>query len=384
MEQKAKFIIVGLIGVSVICLFLFLSTFNSRQQAIHERDDLKTENTSLGAKIDKLQSNIKDYQDKISSLNKDLEQASQERNDFNEKIASLTGDKDNLSAKLKNLQTQPLAVIQEETPQANDAYWAGIIKTKTDLEFQISSMRSELKNIQISNDDLAREKSALELELNNLRHERDDLKRQLEYNQKLTDSISQELVREKNDKTQIQDSFKTLKNDNTFLTRQIRALNTRRTELEKKAQQLQEGKTSVERRVDEMESVLTDKMNLIDNLKVQIDSVRTGRPIEGSEEKRESVELPAIVVKPGKQINNRQNTPVEENAPGKILAVNRDNNFVIVNLGQDSGIKEGDSFKVYRQDKSIASVEVIQVRKDISACDIKRESSPVKIGDLIR
>ena len=384
MEKNAKFIIIGLIGLSVICLFLFFSALNSKQQVARERDDLKTENTSLNAKIDKLQAIFKTYENKISSLNKDLEQAAQEKNDIQDKYNSITKERDDIAAKLKDLQAHPQIVRQEvEAPQANDAYWASIIKAKTDLELQINSLRTELKNIQMNSESLARDKSGLELDLNNLKNERDDLKRQLEYNQKVTDSISQELVREKNDKTQIQGSFKTLKNENTILTRQIRVLNGHRTELENKMQKLQEGKAEVERRVNEMENILTDKMGQIDNLKVLMNAVRSGKPIDASEVRQESVELPAIVVKPSSSVN-RQNSSVQENIVGKILAVNRDNNFVIVDLGQNSGIKTGDKLQVYREDKNIGFIEVIQVRKDISACDIKRESAPVKVGDIVR
>ena len=71
-------------------------------------------------------------------------------------------------------------------------------------------------------------------------------------------------------------------------------------------------------------------------------------------------------------------------AGGKVLAINRDSNFVIVDIGEDAGVKIGDTFRVYRDDKSVADLEVIQTRKNIAACDIKVEMSPIKIGDSIR
>jgi hypothetical protein len=69
---------------------------------------------------------------------------------------------------------------------------------------------------------------------------------------------------------------------------------------------------------------------------------------------------------------------------GKILAINRDNNFVVIDLGTSVGIKPGDKFQVYRDDSVIANLEVIQTREKISACDIKRETSPIKVGDGIK
>ena len=45
MEQKTKFIIIGLIGFSAICLFLFLQATGSQQLLTRERNELKSENT---------------------------------------------------------------------------------------------------------------------------------------------------------------------------------------------------------------------------------------------------------------------------------------------------------------------------------------------------
>ena len=69
---------------------------------------------------------------------------------------------------------------------------------------------------------------------------------------------------------------------------------------------------------------------------------------------------------------------------GKILSVNQENNFVIVDLGASSGIRIGDTLSVYRGTKYIASLEVIQVRKDICAADIREKGAKIKAGDIIR
>ena len=85
MEQKAKLIIVGLIGVTVVCLFLFIQASGVKQQLTRERDDLKEENTSLTAKVDKLTSNLRGYEEKVRSLNNDLERVSQEKAELDKK-----------------------------------------------------------------------------------------------------------------------------------------------------------------------------------------------------------------------------------------------------------------------------------------------------------
>jgi len=295
--------------------------------------------------------------------------------------------REELVEKLKTQMHQPRVASQETqqsfTPQTNDAYWAGILKAKTDLEFQLNNVRVDLKKLQIDNEQLQREKSAFELELNNLSRERDDLSRQLDYNKKLLDSVAQELVREKNDKTQIQDSYKLIRNENSVLSRQISSLNTRKTDLERKLQEIQEEKSGLERRASEMESMLTERLSQINNLKERIENAKSGVKDAVKAEKKDAVELPAIVVKP--------KTPAPQNQDdtgssliGRIMAVNKDNNFVIIDLGEEAGTKVGDSFRVYRNDKPIANIEAIQVRRNISACDIKKQGSAIKIGDTVR
>jgi hypothetical protein len=70
--------------------------------------------------------------------------------------------------------------------------------------------------------------------------------------------------------------------------------------------------------------------------------------------------------------------------PGKILAVNLESSFVVIDLGSSSGVRVGDTFGVYRGDNLIGSVSVIQTRAGISACDIKKMSTSFKIGDHLQ
>ena len=187
-------------------------------------------------------------------------------------------------------------------------------------------------------------------------------------------------MREKNDKTGIQDSLRTLRSENEVISRQLKSLSSRKVALDEKVQSLQEGKATVEKRLNEMDTMLTDRISQIDSLKNELDTIKSGRPVAAQDKKRESVELPAIVVK---------SSPASENtvAPafsGKILAINADNNFVVIDLGASSGVKVGDSFNVYRAGKSLGTIVVIQTRDSISACDIKRTSAPLKINDNIK
>lgn len=385
MEQKTKFILYGLIGVTIICFFLFVSSLGAKQKLKQQLDDLNKENTSLNAQVNKLGDELRKRQGESETLRREVTNLSQEKQSLEGKYNLVLRQKEELDKKLKEKQQE----VQREAapdapalPQSAESYWAGILKAKTDIEIQLNSIRSELKSAQINNEQLQREKSTLELDINNLTREREDLKRQLEYNQKIMDSIAQELVRERNDKIQIQESFKAIKNENTTLSRQLKSLNNRKINLERNLQELSEEKGNVERRFTEMETMLTDKLSQINDLKDQLDAIRSGQQKPGADKEKESVQLSPIVVRPRQEASISQQGVADSTA--KVLAINRENNFVIIDAGEESGLKAGDTFQVYSGNERIASIEVIKISKSVAACDIKREISPVKIGDTVR
>ncbi len=290
MEQKTKFIIIGLIGFSVVCLFLFMQATNQQQTLLRESNDLKSENATLLSKISQLENDLRGSQSKIDSLQ--------------------------------------------------------------------------------------REKNVLEADVNSLRNEKNDLLKQLDYNQKLLDNMSKEAAREKSDK----EGMRTLKAENEALIRQLKSLSSRKMILDQKIQGLQEGKAVLEKRLNEMNMMLTGRVSQHDSLKSESDALKSSRLMSVSDKKRESVELPAIIVRSSSSSGKAE----AQVFAGKILAVNVDNNFVIIDLGASSGVRVGDMFNVYRAGESIGSLVVIQIRDSISACDIKRTSAPLKIGDNIK
>jgi len=341
-------------------------------------------------------------EEKINSLDADIDKASRQNQELEKKLEFVSSEKEELINKLKEkLKAQPQpspvpsqpqaeiqAVQQPIVPAAEDAYWAGILKAKTDLETQLIDTRNQLKLMQINSEQLDKDKSAFALEVKNLDLEKQDLKRQLEYNQKLMDSLAQELVREKNDKFKIQSNLDALRSESEFIKRQLKNANAHKSGLEKKLTQIQKEKLDLENKLGVMDSVLKDNISRVDNLKNKLEMVQKESEEAAAENKKESIELPPIVVRP-KAENKIETATPEARKPnpsfsGKVLTLNKDNNFVIVDLGEAQDIRLGDIFQVYRGKEAIATIEVIQVRKEIAACDIKKETAPIKVGDIVR
>jgi septal ring factor EnvC (AmiA/AmiB activator) len=393
MDKKIKFIIIGLMAILTISLFFNLQLNATKNNIERERNNLKNENELLNKKIETALVDNQLLNGQVNTLNTDLERISREKqglqnekDDIQKKYDALVKEREEFLAKYKD-RFEKLG--KEETKEPGlvkeDTYWAGILKAKTDLGFQLEKIRNELKMAQVKNEELMREKGILGSDLKNMAGEKQALEQQLEYNQKSTDSVASELALEKNTKRQLRDYLKLVKNENALLRRQVKSLSSNKVSLEEKFVKLQEEKSNLERRFNEMASLLEDRLSNIGELKQQLGAIGSSENVpDMSGPKREYIELPPIVVRPQSEISPQKTLVLPAATAGKILSVDKDNNFVVIDLGTETGIKIGDTLQVYRGDRVIATIEIIQARRDIAACDIKKEYLPIIAGDTVR
>lgn len=177
----------------------------------------------------------------------------------------------------------------------------------------------------------------------------------------------------------------------------IKQLTTTKVSLEKSIANLFEEKSAIDKKLAETENIIQGRIDEIWQIKKDIDSridiqgSQTRRPAAASSE----IELAPIVVSAKKNAGSSKKVSAKTAASaekasarkkvqGSIVSVNEDNNFVIVDLGERSGIKVGDAYKVYHNGVQVGSVEVIQIRQDISAADIRQKTAPFSVGDTVR
>lgn len=391
MDDKIKvLVIIGLAGILGISIFLNLQVYGAKKSLEQELEFMRAENASLTKKVEEAKKENKKLQEQVSTLEADLSKTSQQKEELAKQKEELQKQYDAaLKEKEKLLEKAKGegAAFSAEAPaaagtQAEQNYWAGILKIKTDLEMQ-------LKNLQASNDQLKRDKGTLEMDLNNIMHEKRDLEDKLQYNTKMVDGMASELVKEKNLRFALQEKLNSIKSENASLRRQLNGLTNDRMKLEKKLAQLTDEKAALERQLNEADLFLKERLSTITDAKQQMEIIRSGvKPASATgAAKKESVELPPIVVRsqPEAAESALPKSAVEEEPRfGSILSVNRDHHFVVIDLGESAGVRVGDVFQVYKGRESIATIEVIQTRKAISACDIKRETKPISAGDSVR
>jgi chromosome segregation ATPase len=397
-----------------------------------ELDERNAERDSLVKKADQAQTSL-------DKLNKDLDKVQKERGEWDTKLAGFRRERDELLKQVTDLKNRPVPEkivekivyrdkpVEAVAPEAegtqqgmggvspeqamnevfaaaanssmptgvsreNEDYWAGIIKQKAALELELQRVKEDLSasNLQIA--ELKKGNSDFEMEIGRLKNEKEAIIRKIKYGEDLADNISVELARARNEQKLSQDRSDQLSAENQQLRMDIKQLTTTKVSLEKSIANLSEEKNAVERKLVETENIIQGRIDEIWQIKKDIDK-RIDVPQAASRAYQE-VELAPIVVSVKKNASAQQAPQVKKAEPkpaapskrlqGSIVSVNEDNNFVIVDLGERTGVKVGSALKVYHNGVVVGAVEVIQVRQDISAADIKQKTAPFSVGDTVR
>lgn len=281
--------------------------------------------------------------------------------------------------------SSPRPRTSSETPSVVDEqYWAGLLKEKASLEISLENLRSQLSESSIEMVELKQTNATLTVELDALKAAREDIEREIKYKNDLVNNLSLELARAKNNTKFVSDQLEKISGENNNLRDQVKRLVSAKSALEKSIVRVSKDKDKMSKQLEQSESLIQGKINEIWDIKESLDQTFKSAAQDNKQSSNE-VMLPPIVVSAA----GRNAVPFDTGmgAPGfdgKVVSMNQNNNFVIVDIGENEGLRLGDSLSVYRDSKYIARLEVIQVRKDISAADIKDQWSKIQVGDVVR
>jgi len=364
-------------------------------QAEAQASKLSNDNQSLDGQLKEAQSTKSKLQKQFSDLNNQVTQLTNDRDTWKNQVDTLRRERDELMVKL---QEKPKEVIVEkevikEVPatagvavDSQDEYWASVLKEKASLELQIDELRSELSAANVEVEELKKTSSDFNMELSLLKNEQEEIARKIKYSEDLANTLSIDLAREKNDKRFLNDRQEKLREENLGLRTQVKELSSAKIALEKSIARIREDKEKIEQKLVETESVIQNRIDEVLDLKTSLDQRLKPLSSFTTASQSKEVELPPIIVSAssGNEATGAQPMGLKTGFNGKVVSINEDNNFIIVDLGENAGVRIGDRLSVYRGDQYIAGVEIIQVRKDISAADIKQKSTRIKVGDSVR
>lgn len=356
------------------------------------------------AKAD-LQTQLDKFKDiKLDDIEKNIKELTEQRDEWKKKVDVLSAERDKLVSQLavKVAVPSPLvaaavapAVLPEGSPstettqdqdvaaeQQQDAFWADVLKEKADLQLKLENLTATMNATNVELVELKKKNSDIQLALNEMSNDKDAIEREIKHGKDLADSLSLELARAQNEKKFLNDRVGKLLEENSSLHDQIKQLSSTKIALEKSIVRLQDEKKTIEKKLIETENVIQGRVDQIWSIKESLD-----RDLKPQAKDSGEIELPPIVVSAQTSVANPsvdQNVGAEPGFHGNVVSLNQENNFIIVDIGESEGLRVGDTLSVYRGTEYIAGLEVIQLRKDIAAADIKDKVAEIQVGDVVR
>lgn len=218
------------------------------------------------------------------------------------------------------------------------------------------------KTLQLSNDlsDTQAKNKSLQSQLDEVMNRVSELQDSLDDAKTQVSSLTAQLTKEKASKQESSRQIAALQQE----LDQQKAL---KTDLEKKLADSVQAAQALDARVKGMETQLKD----LEAVKVALES-----KVKNFEDKK-NVELGKIVV-------SQENTPapaasaVSAAVPvkaleGKVLVLNKDYNFAVINLGNKDGVAVGNEFTVFHNNKPIADLKIEKVHEGMSAAGFAPE-----------
>lgn len=400
-----------------------------QEKAIADAGKIKQQVDEISQKLkesnrqkDQSQASFEEAKRKADDLTAQIEQFNQERESWKSRIETIRKERDEAVTKLQN---QPEKIVYKDRPVENisasvpstpvampegasdDEYLASVLKQKAELQVLLDKANTDLNNDALQVADLRKQNSELQLQVkqlnsdkeeidrrltnekkevvDNYTKERQDLLRKIKDGEDLASNLSMEAARARGDQKNANDFIGKVKTDNGQLQSQVRQLVATKVALEKTVARLTEERADLGKKLNETEGVIQDRINEIWQIKKTLDDKIT--QINDVKSGNRDVELPPIVVNAsGKEALSSVMAPTGEalKEAHKVISVNEKNGFVIVDYGETQGSSVGRILKAFRNNKEIGTLEIIQVRRDISAADVKDQKTKIQVGDQVR
>lgn len=388
------------------------------KKSLGEMKGLKDQLEQEKGEKSKFKNTIDGLEKRIEELLAQISQITGERNKWQARLEEIKGERDGLLVKLKEKpqviyeekivykerepepveqtsapdqevgssplspDTMPVAVPQKDAvsvdaSNANEKYVAQLLKEKIALEVEIDKLKADLSQRSLEIVDLKQANENMRMDLDAVRQEKETIAGDMKEKEDMINRLSLELARARNDKQFVAQKVDQLTQKNSELRQDLKKLAAAKIVLEKSIVQITQEKDGMDRKLEQAEAVLQNKIGEIWEVKDSLD--RSFQAVQDKPLAAGEVELSPIVV------NAQGAAPaMEPGFEGKVMSINEQNNFVIVDIGEKRGLRVGDTLGVYRGPDYIARLEILQVRPDIAAADLKEQSAQIKVGDLVR
>ena len=313
------------------------------------------EKTELKSKLQAIEERFNALEARHSGLKSDHEAAVSERDVLKKDLASIKKAKSFLEKRLREMES--------------DMFVANLLKQKVGLEVEIQRLKNDTEPKERELSRLKAESIDKDMKLTKLQEEKSAIEQKLENSEQVAEIISSDLLKEKD------------------LNKDVKAI----------SEQIETENSTLKSKISEFEGIAKEYNNLLaekENMRAKIVSLQSGLEYKNQEIRAEAyhapseVDLPPIRAQKVAKLTSPSLERVGETTAGlkgRVVTINKEHNFVVIDLGKQDGIDIGNRFNVYRGEMFLGSVEIIQARDRIAAADIKdiKEGMDIEVNDTV-
>lgn len=234
---------------------------------------------------------------------------------------------------------------------------------KDELEQQLAEVREAKSRVERELTDAKGNLDNATKQLADERQEKEQLAKTAEDRQQQIDRMLRDLEQARSDQRTLTDQLGQLRDEHTAIQRQVTSLQQVRAQLEQKIAELSKHPT------------------------VELDKVVVNPPAAPSS--TASAPTPDAAASPQAEAGAASSPPSGSEASslqGQVIVVNREYDFIVVNLGSNQGLALGQEFQVVRGDQVLGRVKVEKVYDELSAAAILPNSNKdaIREGDAVR
>lgn len=213
-------------------------------------------------------------------------------------------------------------------------------------EDQLRKITAAKEELEEEKEELTKAKEALAAQVGDLTSQAKAISDQLASEKRARESLTSELAKVRDEAADLKDRLDTERQEKLTVTEELSKAKQSYQALSNELTTIRQAKEALEKRVKEMLST-------------------------------RAKEAEQIVVKP---------TEAARVLEGKVLVVNREFNFVVINLGSKDGIASGSAFTISKEGRTVGRAQVERIYENMSAANIIEEprKGEIQEGDSVR
>ena len=354
------------LGVGFVAFTFYTEKENltvSNQKLTEEKAGLAEVNSNLQYKFNKIEKDKADIERRLSMVKDELSKSESKMEGWKRKWSSVSQERDELVEKMKSTSVSEIKEVKRtEGVGLSEDHWADFVQNRASLEAKFDILSKTLFEEKNKITKLGRENKELSIQIDQVSKEKERLLEEIKFKERTLRIMSMDLVTEREGRGSAVNEVKKLRKENVDLKRELIMANKDLMKLQDILKDVIYKKDELEDKIADADNILKEKAMAFEELQVQLEqTIEGGKRIISNDSA--SVELPPIVVKPS--------SPGLKELRGEIIAVNYEEKFIVIDVGEASGLRPGVLLKIIRGDKEVGSAEVIETRKEISAADIK-------------